>query len=67
MQSYLVEILACPVCHGELKWEVSERRGEQVETAEARCAQLIGPRMGGCLPDVHAVLAYFVQQERKGE
>ena len=67
MQSYLVEILACPVCHGELKWEVSERRGEQVETAEAHCTQLIGPRMGGYLPDLQAVLAHVVQQERKGE
>jgi uncharacterized protein YbaR (Trm112 family) len=38
MHDYLIEMLACPACHGELTWTVTERRGDRVETAEARCA-----------------------------
>ena len=37
MQPYLIEMLECPVCHGELEWEISQRRGERIETAEAHC------------------------------
>lgn len=37
MQSCLLDILECPVCHGELVWEISERRGERIETAQAHC------------------------------
>jgi uncharacterized protein YbaR (Trm112 family) len=37
MQAYLLEILECPVCHGKLEWQISERRGERIETAQAHC------------------------------
>jgi uncharacterized protein YbaR (Trm112 family) len=34
---YLEDMLQCPACHGALAWEVSKRRGDQIEEAEARC------------------------------
>jgi len=37
MHDYLIEMLECPVCHGELAWLATERRGGRIETAEARC------------------------------
>ena len=38
MQDYLVDVLCCPVCHGELAWCVDERNGDRIEAGEARCA-----------------------------
>lgn len=38
MREELVEMLVCPVCHGELRWAVEERREGRIETAEAVCA-----------------------------
>jgi uncharacterized protein YbaR (Trm112 family) len=37
MQSYLVEMLECPACHGELEWDVTERHDGRIETADVRC------------------------------
>jgi len=37
MHTYLIEMLECPDCHGELKWSITERRGNHIELAEARC------------------------------
>jgi len=37
MHTYLIEMLECPVCHGGLKWSITERRGNCIEMAEARC------------------------------
>ncbi len=37
MHTYLLEMLECPVCHGELEWEISQREGQRIERAEARC------------------------------
>ncbi|MBT4503559.1 MAG: methyltransferase domain-containing protein [Gemmatimonadetes bacterium] len=37
MHEYLIEMLECPACHGELDWQIGERRGERVETADSRC------------------------------
>jgi len=37
MDDYLIELLECPACHGELAWVVTERFGSRIETAEARC------------------------------
>ncbi|MBS1251409.1 MAG: Ubiquinone/menaquinone biosynthesis C-methyltransferase UbiE [Anaerolineales bacterium] len=37
MHAYLIEMLECPVCHDELEWRISRRRGERIESAEARC------------------------------
>jgi uncharacterized protein YbaR (Trm112 family)/SAM-dependent methyltransferase len=38
MHDYLIEMLACPACRGELAWTVTGRHGNRIETAEARCA-----------------------------
>jgi uncharacterized protein YbaR (Trm112 family) len=38
MQTYLIEMLACPVCHGELDWRIAECSGDRIERAEAHCA-----------------------------
>jgi uncharacterized protein YbaR (Trm112 family) len=37
MRNYLIEMLECPACHGELAWTVAERCGNRIEMAEARC------------------------------
>jgi len=37
MHSYLIELLECPGCHGELDWFITERRDDHVHAAEARC------------------------------
>lgn len=37
MHTYLIEMLECPDCHGELEWSITERRGNRIEMAEARC------------------------------
>jgi uncharacterized protein YbaR (Trm112 family) len=37
MHDHLIEMLECPVCHDELAWTIAERRGNRIETAEARC------------------------------
>jgi len=37
MHDYLIEMLECPACHGELAWTITERRGRRVETAEGKC------------------------------
>lgn len=38
MHEYLIAMLECPACHGELDWTISERNADHVEEAEARCA-----------------------------
>ena len=37
MHDYIIEMLECPACHGELAWTLGERRGNHIETAEAHC------------------------------
>ncbi len=37
MHSYLIEMLECPVCHGELVWTIIDRLGTRIETAGAHC------------------------------
>jgi uncharacterized protein YbaR (Trm112 family) len=37
MHEYLIEMLECPACRGELVWEIAERQKDRIETAEARC------------------------------
>jgi len=39
MHDYLIEMLECPVCHGELTWTIGERCEDHVEEAEARCVK----------------------------
>jgi uncharacterized protein YbaR (Trm112 family) len=38
MHTYLIGMLACPVCHSELDWTITEQSEDRVEQAEARCA-----------------------------
>ena len=38
MHTYLVQMLACPSCRGEIDWTISERHQDRIETAEAVCA-----------------------------
>ena len=37
MHPYLIEMLACPACHDQLQWHITERGDRHIETAEARC------------------------------
>jgi uncharacterized protein YbaR (Trm112 family) len=37
MQTYLIEMLQCPACHGELEWAILQHRNERINQAEARC------------------------------
>jgi uncharacterized protein YbaR (Trm112 family) len=37
MHDYLIGMLECPACHGELDWNICEHRGTRVETADSRC------------------------------
>ncbi len=37
MQKYLIEILECPNCHGELDWTISEQTTDRVITANIQC------------------------------
>jgi uncharacterized protein YbaR (Trm112 family) len=37
MHTYLIKMLECPVCHGELEWEIFQRIGERIERAETHC------------------------------
>ena len=38
MKKDLMEILACPVCKGELQLNVEEEEGDEVVTGSLRCA-----------------------------
>ena len=37
MHSYLIDILECPACHGELKWKIGERAEHRITAAQATC------------------------------
>ena len=37
MQTYLVDMLECPACHGDLDWIISEKTKTRIGTAEAHC------------------------------
>jgi len=37
MQEFLIEMLECPSCHGELNWKITQHRGDRIEEAEAVC------------------------------
>lgn len=39
MQTYLLDMLLCPVCYGDLDWQISEWGKERVETAVAHCQE----------------------------
>lgn len=37
MHKYLVELLECPECQGELDWSITEQTAERIVTAEVQC------------------------------
>lgn len=37
MQDFLIEMLECPSCHGELNWKITQHRGDRIEEAAAVC------------------------------
>jgi uncharacterized protein YbaR (Trm112 family) len=37
MHTYLIEMLECPACHGNLEWRIIEQNEDRIETAEAHC------------------------------
>lgn len=37
MHRYLIEMLECPSCHGELDWDISQALGDRVEFAQVTC------------------------------
>lgn len=37
MESYVIDLLACPICHGDLAWKITARQGERIESANATC------------------------------
>ncbi len=38
MQTYLINQLLCPACHGDLSWEITDRSDDRITQAEARCS-----------------------------
>jgi len=37
MKDFLIEMLECPSCHGELNWKIIQHQGDRIEEAEAVC------------------------------
>ncbi len=37
MQDYLIDLLQCPSCRGELDWSIHEKREDRIESADAHC------------------------------
>ena len=37
MQEFLMEMLECPSCHGELNWKIIQHQGDRIEEAEVNC------------------------------
>jgi uncharacterized protein YbaR (Trm112 family) len=37
MQEFLIEMLECPSCHGELNWKIIQHQGDRIEEAEVNC------------------------------
>jgi uncharacterized protein YbaR (Trm112 family) len=37
MHTYLIDMLECPTCHGELTWKIGERSEKRIITAKATC------------------------------
>lgn len=37
MQDFLIEMLECPSCHGELNWKIIQHQGDRIKEAEVNC------------------------------
>jgi uncharacterized protein YbaR (Trm112 family) len=42
MQEFLIEMLECPSCHGELNWKIVQHQGDRIEEAEVNCKKCDG-------------------------
>jgi len=42
MQDFLIEMLECPSCYGELNWKVIQNQGDRIEEAEVSCKKCGG-------------------------
>ena len=42
MQEFLIEMLECPACHGELNWKIIQHQGDRIEEAEVNCKKCDG-------------------------
>ena len=42
MQDFLIEMLECPSCHGELNWKIIQHQGDRIEEAEVSCKKCGG-------------------------
>ena len=38
MLDFVIELLQCPVCQGELHWTITQQEGQRIEAAEALCS-----------------------------
>ncbi|HET6444093.1 MAG TPA: Trm112 family protein [candidate division Zixibacteria bacterium] len=39
MQEYLIDLLCCPICHGDLSWTITARKGSQIEEGTSSCVE----------------------------
>jgi uncharacterized protein YbaR (Trm112 family) len=42
MQDFLIEMLECPSCYGELNWKITQHQGDRIEEAEVNCKKCGG-------------------------
>jgi len=42
MQEFLIEMLECPSCHGELNWKIIQHQGDRIEEAKVNCKKCDG-------------------------
>lgn len=54
MRPFLLDLLICPECHGELDWHIAARDAEQIEEADAVC------RSCGCSYPVREGIGVFL-------
>lgn len=60
MQEFVVKMLCCPVCHGELVWEIKEKFTHRIDHADAACAGC------GAVFQVREGIANFVAEPEAG-
>jgi len=61
MHTYLIEMLECPACHGDLDWRLTERDDRRVLAADIRC------RACGTVYAVREGIGLFLTPELSGD